>query len=137
VFAPIWKYIYDEIESGEIISVDFVKLELEKKADDWRDDFFVRASGMFQISEDIEKEYAKLIGEIESRKEFRVNKQRERFLTGADPWVIALARHLGNCTVISAEKKSLADYGIGAVCKVLGVEHCNLVQFFEANNVGH
>lgn len=137
MFAPIWQYIYNEIESGEIISVDFVKLELEKKADDWRDNFLARAGGMFLISEDIEQEYAKLIGEIESRSEFRANRQRERFLTGADPWVIALARHVGSCTVISSEKKSLTDYGLGAVCNVLGVKHCNLVQFFEANSVGH
>ena len=95
VFRPIWDYIYDGIDSGEIISVDYVSVELEKKADDWRDAFFARSIGMFQISTDIEKEYANLIREIESRAEFRTNKNRERFLIGADPWVIALARHVG------------------------------------------
>lgn len=56
-------------------------------------------------------------------------------MSGADLWVIALARSK-DCTVISAETKKLADYGIGAICRELNVPHLNLVQFFEVNKVG-
>jgi hypothetical protein len=136
VFEPIWKHVYQEISNGNIISVDLVRDELNEKADDWRDNFLLQADGMFHISSDIEKEFASLIRDIEKRKEiFNSNKARDRFMSGADPWVIALASNK-QCTVISAETKKLADYGIGAICKELGVRHVNLVQFFEVNKVG-
>ncbi len=136
VFAPIWQHLYDGINSGDIISVDYVKIELKKKADKWRDGFLVKASTMFIISEKIEIEYAAVVLEIESRNELNKNKHRERFMSGADPWVIALARSIGDCTVVSAETKSLADYGMGPVCNILGVDHMNLVEFFEVNSIG-
>ncbi len=136
VFSPIWEYLYDGIENGDIISVDYVKIELEKRADEWRNSFFDRANRMFIISKEIELEYANVIQEIESRIEFKLNKQRERFMKGADPWVIALSRNIGECTVVSAETKSLADYGLSPVCNLLNVEHKNLVQFFEVNKIG-
>ena len=91
---------------------------------------------MFLINADIEMEYATVVGEIESRPEFYNNRQRDRFMIGADPWLIALARTMGECTVVSAEKKSLADYGLGAVCKAMNVQHMNLVELFEVNAIG-
>jgi hypothetical protein len=87
------------------------------------------------MNEAIEREYAKVIREIELGGRFSVNKDRRRFLEGADPWVIALARSIGECTVISAETKTLTNYGLGAVCKVLGVEHMSLVKYFQASGL--
>lgn len=137
VFTPIWDHLYQGIDHNGIISVDFVKIELEKKADDWRKDFFLRADKMFRISEEIEHEYGSIVGEIEARNDvFLVNKQRDRFMNGADPWVIALARNVDDCTVVSGETKKLADYGLGEVCKELGVRHLNLIQFFDENKIG-
>jgi hypothetical protein len=135
VFEPIWNHIYQEISKGNIISVDLVKDELESKADDWRTNFLSQANGMFHIDSDIETEFASIVNDIESRKHlFNINKPRDRFMSGADPWVIALARK-NKCTVISAETKKLADYGLGAICKVLGVKHINLVKYFEISNI--
>lgn len=136
VFGPIWNYLYHGIDKGEIISVDLVKVELERKADEWREAFLSRAGSMFQINDSVEKEYAGVISEIEKKSEFKVNTHRNKFMIGADPWVIALARSISECTVVSAETKSLTDYGLGAVCLELGVKHNNLVRFFEVNNVG-
>jgi hypothetical protein len=136
VFKPIWDYLYLGIKAGEIISVDCVEIELQKKADKWREEFLGYARPMFQISESVEKEYAGVIREIEARSEFKTNKHRGRFMTGADPWIIALARNIGKCTVVSAETKTLTEYGLGYVCDTLGVKHNNLLQFFEANNIG-
>lgn len=135
VFEPIWNHIYQEIANGNIISVDLVKDELESKADDWRTKFLSQANGMFHIDSDIENEFASIVGDIESKKQlFNVNRSRDRFMSGADPWVIALAKKK-QCTVISAETKKLADYGLGAICKVLGVQHINLVRFFEISKI--
>lgn len=136
VFAPIWEHMYEAIGNGEIISVDYVKVELGKKADEWRTKFLVKADGMFLISDAIEKEYGAVVSAIESQSQFYANKARDRFMSGADPWLIALAKNIKECTVISGERKSLADYGLGAVCVRLGVQHMNLVQFFEAKNIG-
>ena len=77
-----------------------------------------------------------MINEIESKSEFRANKHRDRFMAGADPWVIALARSIQDCTVVTAEKKSLTDYGMGAVCDAIGVKCTNLVDLFEVNKIG-
>lgn len=92
---------------------------------------------MFQISDEIESEYAKIISEIESGGNFNENKARDKFVSGADPWLIAMARSIeSDATVISAEKKGLGAYGLGAVCNELGVRHINLVGFFVENNIG-
>lgn len=136
VFKPIWNYVYQEIANGNIVSVDLVKEELESKADDWRSNFLLQANGMFQIDGDIENEFASVVSEIESKNGvFNINKHRERFMSGADPWVIALARNK-QCTVVSSETKKLAHYGLGEICKELKVPHMNLVKFFEVNKIG-
>ena len=135
VFKPIWEHIYAEIDRGNIISSDYVKYELEKKAADWRKTFIKNAEKMFKIDQSIEKEYANVIMEIEGKKELNINNHRKRFMSGADPWVIAVARSVGKCTVISAETKSLADYGLEAICHLLGVKHMNLVEFIEENKI--
>lgn len=112
VFGPIWNHIYREINNGTIISVGPVKKELEDKADDWRTNFLSQAHGMFHIYSDIENEFASVMNDIESKKHlFNANKSRDRFISGADPWVIALARKK-QCAVISAETKKLANYGL-------------------------
>ena len=136
VFAPIWKHIYQEIKSGEIVTADYVRIELEERADEWRKSFIVQADKMFRIDEKIEIEYASVISELEKGHQFLRNKQRDRFMRGADPWIIALARHLKECTVVSGETKKLADYGLGEVCVQLGVRHIRLVEFFQENNIG-
>lgn len=61
---------------------------------------------------------------------FNDNKHRQRFMDGADPWVIALASKM-KCTVISAETKKLLDYGLGAVRNELGIQHINLVSILK------
>ena len=92
---------------------------------------------MFLISEQIEQEYAGVVQEIEARKEFIMNGHRDRFMSGADPWLIALARSMPNqCTVVSSETKSLSSYGLKAVSLALGVPHMNLVELFQAKNIG-
>lgn len=136
VFEPIWDYLYQGVEDGEIISVDQVETELRKKSAEWRDEFLLRAGKMFHISDSVEREFKGVIRDIEKNSKFNINKHRDRFMDGADPLLIALARSIGECTVVSSEVKALPQYGLGAVCRVLRVKHINLVQFFEVNNIG-
>ena len=131
VFKPIWSYIYQAIDNDEIISIDYVKIELEKNADEWRKNFIAKAEKMFKINESIEAEYAKVIYEIELGKQFPNNSHRKRFMEGADPWLIALVRSVDDGTVISGETKNLSSYGLGPVCQELNVKHKGLVEFFE------
>jgi len=75
------------IDDGKLISVDYVKIELERRADDWRSGFLTKANGMFHISEGIENEYAKVITEIEKSNNCPKNNHRERFFKGGGPLV--------------------------------------------------
>lgn len=136
VFKPIWDHLYDAVDNGDVVSVDYVKTELSKKAADWRDRFLIRTDKMFVISEEIELGYAQVIADIESDSRFLPNAHRDRFMKGADPWVIALSRTMDDSVVVSAETKSLSNYGLGEVCKALNVRHMNLVEYFEENNIG-
>jgi len=43
---------------------------------------------------------------------------------------------MDDCAAISAERKPLNAYGLGALCSELGVRHLNLVDFFEENGIG-
>lgn len=137
VFEPIWDFVYDGVDRGDIISVDAVLSELQAKAADWRDVFITKANNMFLINEDIEAEYAAVIGDIESDVSFPINKHRTRFLKGADPWVIALARSVADeVVVVTSEKKELNAYGMRAVCNALNLNSMDLIELFETNNIG-
>ncbi len=134
VFAPIWQHLYTAVDSGALISVDQVKEELENKAGEWRNAFLARVPHMFRIDTNIEQQYAQVISDIENNPKFAINMQRQRFLAGADPWLIALARITG-CNVVSSETKNFTNYGMRYVCPELGVNCINLVEFFQANNI--
>jgi hypothetical protein len=136
VFKPIWDFLYAGIDTGDIISVDFVAIELSKRASEWREAFLDRSASMYQMSDEIEAEFGNVVREIERNPKFRENKHRDRFMNGADPWLIALAKCEGEASVVSAEAKSLTDYGLGAVCGELGVRHINLVQLFSEHGIG-
>lgn len=132
VFKPIWEKIYNGIDIGEIISVDAVQIEVEKRADDWRTKFLNRAEKMFHISQEIENEFATVISDIETNKTFSINSARRKFMSGADPWLIALARGHGlQATIVTSEIKNLTSYGLRPVCDLLGVRNINLLEFFE------
>ena len=134
-FGSIWEQLYQGVDKGEIVSSHDVKRELEEKAGEWRAKFIQHCGKMFLIDEGIEGQYSVLIREIEANPSFRVNKHRERFFSGADPWIIAVARSVGESTVVSSETKSLTDYGLGTICKSLSVEHISLLDYLKAAGI--
>ncbi|MEX0902093.1 MAG: DUF4411 family protein, partial [Pseudohongiellaceae bacterium] len=136
LFRPIWEFLYTSIDEGTVISVEQVKDEIARKSQDWRADFLARAEKMFLLDEAIEREFARVVQEIEANSKFNSNSHRDRFMSGADPWCIALAHVQGDITVVSGEKKNLSSYGLGEVCRELGVRHINVIDLFEENSVG-
>lgn len=137
IFRPIWDFIYEGIDAGTIVSVDYIETELTKRADEeWREQFLGRASQMFRIDEDIEQAYAAVISDLENIAELPMNKHRERFMSGGDPWLIALCRSLGEAKVVSSELKPLQYYGLGAICGRLNVDHISILDLIDENKVG-
>jgi len=131
IFKPIWTKLYEGIDKREIISVDAVHDEVKNKADEWREAFMAKSRHMFHISQDIELEYADVISDVEKNSNFSINAHRKRFMAGADPWLIALARSQDEATVVTSETKNLAQYGLRPVCDELGVRNLNLLEFFQ------
>jgi hypothetical protein len=136
VFEPIWEFLYHGIDNGTVFSVEQVRTELNEKADEWRKSFLGKTENMFLMHQGIEVEYASVIEEIDDSDQFRVNKHHARFMDGADPWVIALARTIEDSVVVHAETKSLREYGMGPVCDELGVRQIRLLEFIETNEIG-
>lgn len=136
IFKPIWTALYSGISNGDIISVDLVRIELEKRADDWRTDFCGRTAEMFKMNQDIERQYANLIGQIEGNPRFPKNTARDRFLDGADLLLVSLAMSVENGIVVTSETKNLSNYGLRPVCDELGVKNMNLVEFFQSYKIG-
>jgi hypothetical protein len=89
---------------------------------------------MFEISESIEQEFAYVIADIESIPIFSMNQARNRFMSGADPWLIALARHHGGATIVTSETKNLSAYGLREVANVLGVPNISLLEYIGLAN---
>jgi hypothetical protein len=132
IFKPIWIKLYEGIDKREIISVDAVEVEVNSRADEWREAFMAKSRHMFHISQDIEVEFAAVIAEIESNSNFSINSHRKRFMSKADPWLIALARAQGDeATIVTSENKNLSQYGLRPVCDQLGVRNLNLLEFFQ------
>ncbi|SNC71996.1 DUF4411 family protein [Polynucleobacter victoriensis] len=136
IFKPIWTGLYTGISNGDIISVDLVKVELEKRADDWRTNFCAKSADMFKMSQEIEQQYAKLVSLIEVNPKFPKNSARDRFFEGADLFLISLAMCVDDGVVVTSETKNLSNYGLRPVCNELGVKNMNLVEFFEAYKLG-
>ena len=112
-------------ERGDIFVVDEVVRELERKDDDvlkWvkkHDSMIVR----------IDAEIQRYVVEIMSSHTRLVDSKKNR--SGADPWVIALAR-AKSLTVVTAEKAtgSPAKPKIPDVCKDLGIVSVSVIDFF-------
>ncbi len=89
---------------------------------------------MFEISELIEQEFASVVADIEANSSFNTNSARTRFMSGADPWLIALARHHGQATIVTSETKNLSAYGLRAVSDVLGIPNISLLDYIRLGN---
>lgn len=114
-------------EKGEIIVIEEVVRELERKDDDICKWVKQRNSMIIPIDQEVQN----LVVEIMSKFGKLVDTRKSR--SGCDPWVIALAK-IRNLTVVTGERATgnLDRPKIPDVCKELSVPCLGILDFFRA-----
>jgi Domain of unknown function (DUF4411) len=126
-FPSLWEGIEAMIASGHVRSIDLVRDELAAREDAvfaWakaQDDLFVPLEPDIQRSaRDVLAEHRRIIGVGSGR-------------SGADPFVIALARARGGVVVTEETlSRNLTKPKIPDVCDAMGVPRLNLLGFVQA-----
>lgn len=126
VHVGLWRKLEELIEAGDVISTEFVLKELEKK----HDDLFKWAKERKAMFRSANEQTQLAVREILRDHQHLINAQRNR--SGADPWVIALARVEG-CKVLTGERKAPAGTNppklkMPNFCEALGVEWVDMVK---------
>jgi hypothetical protein len=125
VFPTIWTELDASSKRGEILVIDEVLRELERKDDEIYKWVKQRGEMIVPIDQQIQATVVRIMAShgrlVDSRKHRSV----------CDPWVIGLAQTRG-LTVVTAEKAtgSIARPKIPDVCLALGVPCIGLVEFF-------
>jgi Domain of unknown function (DUF4411) len=125
VFPAIWHFMDDAALRGEILVIDEVLREVERKDDGlvgW-----MKGHGNMVVP--IDDALQRHVVEIMTKYSRLVDSRKNR--SGCDPWVIALARERG-LTVVTAEKASrtLAKPKIPDVCQDLGIPCIEIIDLF-------
>lgn len=125
VFPAIWNLMDGAARNGEIVVIDEVVREVERKDDglvQWIKD---RPGMVIPIDDPIQQH----VVEIMARYGRLVDTRKNR--SGCDPWVIALARER-HFTVVTAEKRTgtLARPKIPDVCEDLGIPCIETIDLF-------
>jgi hypothetical protein len=125
VFPALWSLMDAAAENGQILVIEEVVRELEKKDDDVYKWVKRHASMIVAIDAEIQGH----VVEIMTRYSRLVDSKKNRSV--GDPWVIGLARSRG-LTVVTAEKPTgnLAKPKIPDVCKDLGISSIGVIDFF-------
>lgn len=123
VMPGLWKQLEELIDNGQLIATEEVLYELEKKEDgahEWaknHGNMFILTDEKIQLEViEILKDYKKLIDTRKNR-------------SGADPFVIALAK-IEDCKLITGEKPTnqLKRPHIPDVCEAIGITYINILQ---------
>lgn len=125
-FPAVWANIEAMIAAGSIRAIDLVREELDAREDEvsgWAR----RQSGLFvPLTEDVQRNVRDVLAQ--HQRIIGVGSGR----SGADPFVIALARVHG-ATVVTEEtaSRNLTKPKIPDVCQAMGVRHVNLLGFIQ------
>lgn len=124
-FCPgYWDWLIDQFAMGNVASIDFVGKELEKGNDKLREwcrshrDHFIESNDL-----DTQAEYYEVVNFVMAGKYNPGN--RDGFLKGADPWLIAKSKSTGAVLVTHEARKAPADttkVKIPNICDALGVQ---------------
>jgi hypothetical protein len=125
VFPAIWVLMDDAARKGEILVVDEVLREVERKDDGLVEWLKERQSMIVPIDDALQRHVVEIMGKYRRLVDSRKNR------SGCDPWVIALARER-QLTVVTAEKASgtLAKPKIPDVCHDLGIPCIEIIDLF-------
>lgn len=125
VFPQVWSRMEGLVDSGDLRATELVLHELRKKEDE-----------LLEWTESQEGLYVPVDESIQLVVSSILNDHRELFgwaknRSGADPFVIALAR-VNGCTVVSDEKRQSTGKQphIPDVCDSLDVPHLSLLELF-------
>lgn len=99
VHIGLWKNLEEMVERGELIATEFVLRELEKK----HDGLFKWAKARKEMFRSVDNDIQVAVKEILRDHQPLIDAQRSR--SGADPWVIALAKVEG-CKVLTGERRN-------------------------------
>ena len=123
VFPPLWEKLDELIDSGKVIAISEVLVELEKQDDE----VYVWAKRRRKMFLEIDTDIQIAVAEIMRRFPRLVDTSRSR--SAADPFVIALARVKG-CAVVTEESMSgsIVKPRIPDVCSVMGIRAIRLLQ---------
>ena len=123
-FCPgYWDWLIDQFAIGNVASIDFVGKELEKGNDELREwcrshrDHFIESNDL-----DTQAEYHEVVNFVMAGKYNSGN--RDGFLSGADPWLIAKSKSIGAVLVTHEARKAPVDttkVKIPNICDALGV----------------
>lgn len=125
-FPTVWQNIEAMIAAGSIRAIDLVRDELTARADDVND-WARRQSRLFvPLTEDVQLAVRDVL--VEHQRIIGIGSGR----SGADPFVIALARTCGG-TVVTEEtpSRNLTKPKIPDVCQAMGVRQLNLLGFIQ------
>ena len=124
--APgFWKSLINHAGNGRILSIDYVKGELEKGKDQlaqWAKNDFSHAF-ILTDEEDVQESYREVMTWVQGQDQFS-DAAKADFARGADGWLVAYAKAKG-CIVVTLEAinpESKRKVPIPNVCQAFGVQ---------------
>ena len=129
IFTPLWEKIETMFKDGIIISSEEVIEEIERGNDSLIDWVKIRKNFFYKSDEPLQQN----VREILQRFGALVTKPKKP--SGADPFVIALARQM-NCTVVTEEKRDGNDINpkIPFICDYYNIQCIKFVDFLRDND---
>ena len=115
-----WAFLSQHIEEGTMCSPSFVYDELVVYKDDLAKWIKTRKTKGLRVATDghIQGEYRKIADHVATN---YTQPKSEEFLTGADPWVIACALHVGGTVVTQESTSRTRKVRIPTICKEFNV----------------
>ncbi len=131
VFPGVWEKVDELIKSGRLISVDEVYQEIDRQDDGlakWaksnKDIFMPLNEEVQDAAKDIVNRFTKIL-------DFKKNK------SGADPFLIGLAKTLEDSVVVTEEKYSGGPdkHKIPDICDALTISHMNFLSMLKSEGL--
>lgn len=130
VFEPIYNKVYEMFEDGELFSVREVYEELKDSQAFWED--------YKECFRELTEKESKKVSDILCSEDFKVFVEKGMNENGgnwADPHLIACAMEDSEIVVVTQESRTNKPEGkIPFVCKKLGIESINLLEFIKEIN---
>lgn len=124
IFPSFWKWLNEQFESGTIYSSIFVYEEMVKYDDQLAEWVGARKEYFIEPDEQVQEKFAQVINYVQQNN--RSEADAEKFLSGADPWVIAHVL-VGTDQIVTHEKRvpeHSKKIKIPNVCEVFGAATC-------------